>query len=206
VEKLRDWKRRFATSFFIFDFKVWVNNSGVYLARKFPVEWLDDTLPAQLTRNESYDFQIRLLEAVGRAYPAGAYPDPAAGHPSWYLEDTGLITLVGTWNFNPFGHGGSNRLNANLNTTEYVIWQYTGCGFRLWSEKGPNFGIYQVFLDGVSLGNVDLYAASNPGAVVVFTKLDVPLGLHFVKLKSTNTRNASSTDNQIIADALEVIP
>jgi len=83
---------------------------------------------------------------------------------------------------------------------------YTGCGFRLWAQKGTALGIFEVFLDGTSLGNVDLYAAAPAAAAVVFSKLDVTLGLHVVKVKNTNTRNASSTDNTIIADALEVLP
>lgn len=210
VETLRDWKRRFAASFFALNHKTWVNNAGTYLARKFPVEWLDDTLPQRMTFNDTYDFQIRLREGVGRALPAGAYPDPTAGHPSFFREenDTEGAVLSGTWTqaANANAHGGAEKTNTNLNTTDAFQWFYVGYGFGLWFRKGPDLGIFQLFLDGVSLGNVDLYAAGASAAARNYTKYDVALGLHLVKLVGTNTKNAGSTAKTIIADALEVLP
>ncbi len=212
VEQLRDWKRRFAASFFIFHHKTWVNNAGVYLARKFPVEWLDDSLPQRMTFNDVYDFQIRLIEAVGRAYPAGLYPDPAAGHPSFFEEEThaNAKAAVGVWTFGSDGncHGGGNAYNSNLNTIDFFTWVYAGCGFRFWNLKMNNRGIGELFLDGVSLGTIDQYAASTIPSAVLLSKLDVALGLHVVKYKATNTKNASNVSGSqyIDADAIEVLP
>lgn len=208
VEALRDWKRRFEAAFFRFDHKVYINNAGTYLVRSFPVEWLSDTLPNELSGNEAYDFEVQLLEAVGRALPTPNYPDPTTGHPSVFQEETETTKEQGTWTVTPHAdaRGGQEKQNANTNTTDFILYIYAGYGFRLVSRKGPALGIYEVRLDDTSLGNVDLFAASATAFAAVFTKLDVPLGLHRVKLKATNTKNVSSTGNTIVADALEYLP
>lgn len=100
----------------------------------------------------------------------------------------------------------SLKLRCRRHTTDAFVFLYAGYGFRLKGRKGPALGIYQVLLDEVSLGNVDLYNAGDTGPVVLLTKLDVPLGLHRVKIKATNTKNALSTANTITADAVEILP
>jgi len=209
VEQLRDWKRRFAASFFRFDHKTWLNNAGTYLTRSFPVEWLDDSLPERNVLNDSYDFNVRLLEGVGRALPGANYPDPTAGHASYFKEEdhADASVLGGTWTAGASGgaHGGQRRVNANTNTTDAFQWLYSGYGFRVWAQKDVDLGIFELFLDGVSLGNVDLYAGSGQASAAVFSRLNVNLGIHRVKIKATNTKNASSSGNSILADALEVV-
>ena len=63
----------------------------------------------------------------------------------------------------------------------------------------------EVLLDGASLGTLDLYNSADVFSQPVLAKLDVPLGLHTLKLRATNTRNASSSANAIPADALEML-
>ena len=82
---------------------------------------------------------------------------------------------------------------------------YAGYGFRLWSRRAANLGIVEVLLDGVSLGNLDFYSASAQGAQPILTRLDVPLGLHTVKLKATSAININSSGATIVADALEIL-
>ncbi|HWF02651.1 MAG TPA: hypothetical protein VHA06_03140 [Candidatus Angelobacter sp.] len=66
-------------------------------------------------------------------------------------------------------------------------------------------GIVQVFLDGVSQGTVDLFAAAATQSAVVMTIQSVSLGQHRVKLSPTATKNAGSLDFFIAADAIEVM-
>ena len=76
----------------------------------------------------------------------------------------------------------------------------------MWARKDTDLGIVKVLLDDVDLGNVDLYAAAAVDSAPLLTRLDVPLGLHTVKLRATNTRNGSSSANTIAADAIEFMP
>lgn len=205
-EKLQveDWYRRFERDFFTWRHAVWqVKPDGSYLERYFAVEFVAPP-QIELVGNEAYDLEVTVLEAVGRAL--FAYPDPVAGHPSVFLEDAALSKTQGSWSdvASASSHGGAHKQNANTNTTDFALWVYAGYGFRLWAQRG-NFGIFEVLLDDASLGTVDLYSAAPLASSPVFTKLDVPLGLHRVKLRATNTKNIASTNPTILADALEYL-
>lgn len=203
--QLEDWYRRFERDFFNWRHAVWQTKpDGTYLDRYFGVEFAGPPEIA-LIANEAYDMEVSLVEAIGRALYA--YPDPVAGHPSAFQEETATTKTQGTWTSLPdsTAHADSEKQNANTNTTDFVLWVYAGYGFRLWARKGPTLGIAEVLLDDTSLGTVDLYAPSATGAQPVFTKLDVPLSLHRVKLRATNTKNASASGPTILADALEYL-
>lgn len=202
---LEDWYRRFERDFFNFHHKVWaVNELGNYIERYFAVEFAGPPEIA-LVANEAYDMEVTLIEAVGRAL--FQYPDPVAGHPSVFFEEDALSKTQGTWALNVLdsAHGGSDKSNANANTVDFALWVYAGYGFRVWARKQFNHEIFEVLLDDTSLGNIDLYSATTLGTQPVFTKLDVVLGVHRVKLRATNTRNPNATPGGIVVDALEYL-
>jgi len=206
LTQLLAWWRRFERDFFIFEHKVHSLNAEqtAHLGRFFAVVFAGPP-EYELVGNEAHDVRLRLVEAVGR--PLNSYPDPVAGHESVFLEeDKGSVTAgVWTQTTQAAAHGGAERTNTNLNTTDAFQWVYAGYGFRLWSRRAADFGIVEVLLDGVSLGNLDLYSASAQVAQPLFAKLDVPLGLHTLKLKATNTINIASSGATILADALETL-
>lgn len=209
AEQVRDWYARFQRDFFRFNHKVYINNAGVYLARHFPVIFASEP-EFELATNEAWSIQVALLEAVGRKLPTANYPDPVAGHPSFKVEEDNVDSkaLVGTWTLvsEANASGGQERTNPNTNTTDAFQFLYAGYGFRFWARKASNLGIFQVLFGEVSLGNVDLYNATPVAAAALLTKLDVPLGIHRVKILATNTKNAASSANTIVADAIEVMP
>jgi hypothetical protein len=205
AERVRDWYARFQKDYFVLRHPVYVNPAGASLARDFPVTFANEP-DYELVRHEAWNISVRLLEAVGAAL--NSYPDPAAGHTSHFLEESAGFEVAGAWTAasHASAHGGAEKTNPNTDTTGRFRFVYAGYGFRLWSRRSTDLGILEVLLDGASLGTVDLYAAIPTGATPVLTKLDVPLGLHVVELKATNTRNATSSANTIVADAIEVIP
>jgi hypothetical protein len=125
--------------------------------------------------------------------------------PTTYVTTTNAAVVLPAPNTNVKFHSGFAYHDAGTVTTDAAEWGYFGYGFRLWAPKGPDMGIVQVFLDGVSQGNVDLYAAAATASAVVLTVQSVALGLHRVKLQPTNTKNAASTNFVVSADALEVM-
>lgn len=206
LAQLLAWWRRFERDFFIFEHKVHSLNPEhtAHLGRSFAVTFVGPP-EYDLAGHEAHDIHLRLVEAVGR--PLNSYPDPDAGHESVFLEEDKGSVAAGEWTSAPQSgaHGGAESTNTNLNTTDAFQWVYGGYGFRLWSRRAANFGIVQVLFDGVSLGNVDLYSAGAQAAQPVLTKLDVPLGLHTLKLRATNTINIASAGATILADALETM-
>lgn len=136
---------------------------------------------------------------------AAEYPDPRDGHATRFIEETGGVVIAGTWSRTLAGHGGTRKDNNNLNTTDAFQWTYSGYGFALWGTRWDNLGRADLYLDGALLGRIEYYSSDLVDNVPLFEKWDVPLGLHRVKLKATNTKNASSSANTINADALEVV-
>ena len=77
-----------------------------------------------------------------------------------------------------------------------VKWNYAGSGFTLWSPKGPEFGPCEVFLDGTSVGEMDLHAADTQPSQPVLTRDDVPPGYHAVVVRPLNA-------GRLVIDCLE---
>lgn len=204
--QLEDWYRRFEKSWFTFHDPVFAvdPDTGNYIPRYFSVEFARQP-DYELVANEAWDMRVALVDRIGA--PLFSYPDPTAGHKSLFLEEGEARAVAGTWTpaAQPLAHGGNESSNPNTNTTDAVQWVYAGYGFRLWARQDANLGIFELLLDAASLGSVDLYAASPIGAQPVFTQLDVPLGIHLVQLKATNSQNAAATGPVILADALEVL-
>jgi hypothetical protein len=204
--QLEEWQRRFERSWFTFHDPVFAADadSGNFIERYFSVEF-NGQPEYELTGNEAWDLRVSLVDRVGAALLS--YPDPVAGHKSVFLEESEALAVTGSWpgSAHTLAHGGSEQLNANANTTDALQWSYAGYGFRLWARRAPNLGIVEVLLDGVSLGSVDLYTVADHSSQPLLAKLDVPLGLHTLKLRATDTRNAASSAGTIVADALEIV-
>lgn len=204
-QQLEEWYRRFETSFFsLLDPVFGEDPGGGFLERYFSVEFAAPP-DFELLLNDFWRARLALVDRVGA--PFFQYPDPDAGHKSVFLEETEGLAVAGTWSqgASSLAHGGERKFNSNLNTTDAFQWVYGGYGFRLWVARASNIGILELLLDDVSLGTVDLYNSESEVSAPRFTKLDVPLGLHRVKIKATNTKNPSSSSQGILADAIEVL-
>ena len=195
---IETWYRRFEASWFTLHDPVFAVSEGEFVERYFSVEFAGPP-DYELVGNEQWDIRVTLIDKVGAALKS--YPDPNGGHDSRFLEESAGFVVAGTWtdSAEPLASEDNEKTNPNSNTTDAFQWVYSGYGFRLRSRKGSALGTVKVLLDGVSLGNVDLNNGSDITSQAVFTKLDVPLGLHTVQLKATNTGGI------IVADALEVM-
>lgn len=187
--------------------------------RFFPVTFASEPR-WPLERNESNRLTVQLVEAVGEDLLEVHYPDPldyensgdinALGEPGSYFkeeDDPDAAVVAGTWSeeLSAVNHAGRALRNNGTDTSHKFRFTYFGYGCRIYSRKTSSLGIVEVFHDDVSLGNVDLYDAGGLSSAPILAKLDVALGLHTVELKPTNTKNASSSNFFIYADAIEVI-
>ncbi len=90
-------------------------------------------------------------------------------------------------------------------TSAYAQLSYVGWGFQFWAPRGPDRGIAQILLDGVSQGDVDQYTASAGNSAMLLQVQNVPLGKHIVQLVVTGTKNGSSSGYTVCWDALKVM-
>ncbi len=178
-----------------------------------------ETLPVNVTTNwvrYSYTHttnwtgvnQVQIFVGLNNVstslYPWGAQTEWGSA-PSPYVSNTNTATKLSNPSSLTVNHAGFAYYDVGTNTADAAEWLYFGYGFRLWSYRGPDMGIAQLFLDGTSLGNVDLYSAAGIASSAVFTQQNVSLGLHRVKIAPTNTKHAASSAFVVSADAIEVM-
>jgi hypothetical protein len=200
ADQIRQWYFQYQYDFFTFnDFDRDRSFSGNFLGQP--------QIQNAGGNNNKWNVSAVFAEIAGAAM--ATYPS-AWGTDSYFVEESdpsgnALVKMDVGWALTASAnyHGG----NAFVTDTAAISveWQYDGYGFRLWAAKASNAGIVQVLLDDVVLTTVDLYSASSVASAVVLTQQNVSFGRHRVKLLTTGTKNASSSDFQVNADAIEVM-
>jgi hypothetical protein len=120
-------------------------------------------------------------------------------------QTTGAMTWSGTWTKSKATafSGGSARNSAKKNARATLA--FTGSDVAISTTQGPNRGRFQVLIDGVSAGVVDLYAPTSVSRQVVFTQHLADAGAHTITIKVLGQRNPSSTGKRVDVDAFLVI-
>jgi hypothetical protein len=88
---------------------------------------------------------------------------------------------------------------------DWACYEYRGYGFRLYMLQGPEFGKCDVYIDGVFLQTLDLYAATEKGPQIVLVNQSMPLDFHRVQIACDGAKNASSSGTNVSWYALEVM-
>jgi len=81
---------------------------------------------------------------------------------------------------------------------------FTGTSVSWIAFRGPMGGIARVLLDGVHVGDVDLFSSSLETEIFVFTARDLADTIHALTIEATGQKNPSSTDVSVAIDAFEV--
>jgi hypothetical protein len=88
---------------------------------------------------------------------------------------------------------------------DWATYEYRGYGFKLWMNKGPEFGKADVYLDGVLLSTVDCYGAADVGPQIVLSQQSISLDIHRVKVVCDGTKNVLASATNITWWALQVM-
>jgi len=122
------------------------------------------------------------------------------------FQETDLaITYTTGWTQDSTGEawsGGSAALSRTVGAQ--ATFTFTGTSVSWIGYRGPQAGIARVVLDGVLVGDVDLFAPAPEPQVVVFTAKDLAAARHTLTIEVTGLTNAASTDITIVVDAFEV--
>lgn len=81
---------------------------------------------------------------------------------------------------------------------------FTGTSVRWVGGRGNITGIARVYLDGVFVGEVDTFSASEAPQKTVFTLRGLDAGSHTLTIEATGLKNAGSGDAWILIDAFDV--
>jgi hypothetical protein len=99
--------------------------------------------------------------------------------------------------------GGSYRRSKALGAE--ITFPFTGTTVKWIALKGPNYGMAEVYIDGVDQGTVDLYSSAlQYQAKIKYSGLAA--GSHTLKIDVLHTKNAASSGYQVGVDAFDVTP
>jgi hypothetical protein len=153
---------------------------------------------------------VSLSPGVGYRFRARAM-DRAANWSEWgygpqfvvdtHQETSGAITYGGLWTQQDIGsaYGGGTK-HAQTSGAK-ATFTFTGRNVAWVATKGPNRGRAEVWVDGVKVKTVDLYAATTQARKVVFAKGWPASGNHVLEVKVLGTKNASSSGKLVDVDA-----
>lgn len=115
------------------------------------------------------------------------------------------ITYVGNWKTESNGNFQGGTATYCGTVSDYAQYTFIGTGIGLYVTKSTNFGIAEIFIDGVSKGTFDLYATSAAYKVKLLEVTGLAYGVHTIKFLVKGTKNTASTNYYIELDYLEVL-
>ncbi|MBS5937297.1 glycoside hydrolase N-terminal domain-containing protein [Clostridium sp.] len=125
-----------------------------------------------------------------------------------YIDDQDpRITYVGSWGnwSEAVNHAGTVKYIETPNGNETAELTFVGTGIEVLVVTNADRGKYEVFIDGVSKGEVDTYSPSTVRKKVIYAINDLEKGKHTIKLRATATKNPSASKAKVELDAFKVI-
>jgi hypothetical protein len=120
-----------------------------------------------------------------------------------FQETDRSITYTAGWT-SPGGMWSGGTAAVSTTTGARATFIFTGTSVSWIGFRGPQAGIARVMLDGVLVGDVDLFAPSEDTQVFVFTASGLADASHTLAIEVTGLKNSASTDTVIAVDAFEV--
>jgi hypothetical protein len=130
------------------------------------------------------------------------------------LEETdGSVSYSGVWTKDNADKSWSGTtLNTGSGTVAYSAtagaqaqFTFTGTSVTWIGYRGPLGGIAEVWVDGQSAGEVDLYSATEQLRAPVFTRSNLVAGPHTLRIDATGRRNPGAQAALVIVDAFDVM-
>lgn len=122
-----------------------------------------------------------------------------------YEEDSPQLAFSGAWTRTAHS-ADSGQASSYATADASVSVSFSGTSVRWISRTGPKSGIADVYIDGSRVARVDRYSASNQYQQVVWETSSLSAGTHRLEIRWTPDRNAASTGNSLVLDAIVVPP
>jgi hypothetical protein len=137
--------------------------------------------------------------------PITPTPDvPVVGLGTYDDDNPALRYVVGTWEsiVSQKGYGGSYHYSADANAE--MQFTFVGTDIAVQYVAFKNFGIFEVYVDGELLGEVDGYAPEGEfGKIVRVTSLTY--NVHTLIVRNTGRHNPASEGTVLAIDAIHVL-
>src|SRR5437867_3598524 len=146
---------------------------------------------------------IDAVEAATAGVPTPRDPPPPPTV-TRFEETEQAVAYTAGWVSSSSARWSGGAAGVSTAADAQAIFTFTGTSVSWVGFRGPQAGIARVVLDGVLVGDVDLFAPTPVTQVVVFTAKDLAAGRHTLTIEVTGLKNAASTDITIVVDAFEV--
>ncbi|OJV74951.1 MAG: hypothetical protein BGO45_03645 [Microbacterium sp. 71-36] len=118
-----------------------------------------------------------------------------------YENDSPAVTLSGDWALKTSTQDSAGSF-AQLGGTGYAQISFTTSGIKWIARKSSSSGQADVYLDGVKVQTVDLYASATQYQQTVYEVSGLPETTHTLRIVRTGTKNTNSIGSSITLDAL----
>jgi hypothetical protein len=168
---------------------------------EYPGDWTHDAI-VFLVNNDQGDQKLatnsptNLWAQAARTASIGTFLSGIT--PSYGLAQLQTANAAATLNYVTMD-------NIGTAAGDWACYEYRGYGFRLFMCQGPEFGKCDVYIDGVLLETLNLYAAEDLGPQIVLTQQSMPLDIHRVQVTVDNTKDEAATGYKVSWYALEVM-
>jgi len=121
-----------------------------------------------------------------------------------YDDGDGALQYTGVWESieSQRGYGGSYRYSPD--TGARVELNFIGTDVAIQYVAYKNFGIFDIYVDGVLIQSVDAYTAAGTFGQVVYVN-GLANRLHTLSIRNTARRNPASTGNVIAIDVVHIL-
>lgn len=154
------------------------------------------------TLGSTYKYRVRAQDV------AGNYSNWVEGTSSVnraYDEVSSPVTYpIGSWVSQSLSgaYNGNVKYETDMGARSRL--SFTGREAAWVTAKGPNRGKAEVWVDGVQVTTIDLYASTVQPRTIVFRRAWATSGSHAVVVVLTGTKNSSSTNTRVDVDAFVV--
>ena len=151
----------------------------------------------------TYQFRVRATDRLGSV---SEWATGASFALSADQESSAALAYTGAWSraTSTSYHGGALTYQGSAGSGVAIT--FTGSSVSWVSSRNTNRGKAEVWLDGVRVATVDLYASAFGARRTVFARNGLSTAVpHTLEVRVLGTRNASATGTRVDADAFAVL-
>ena len=178
-------------------------NGGAYANVSLPSATATTRTVTLAPDNATYRFRVRAQDGAGNLSQWSEGPEFVVN--AHQETDTG-ISYAGSWTQQALdsAYGGGVSYAQSLKG-DSARFSFVGRSIAWAAPKDVDRGRAEVWVDGVRVQTVDLYASSSQPRKIIFGKSWTTAGSHTIEVRALGTRNASSSGTRVDVDAFVVL-
>ena len=161
----------------------------------------DTSVVLALARTATHTFRVRARDATGWPGVWATTPPHSLG----LLQETSTaISYSGTFRRSYLSGASGGYVRRSAEAGRAATLAFDGSGVALVTTMGPARGVIEIWLDGVNVARVDLYAAVAQKKHLAWA-VDVAPGAHTLQVRVMGTRHVASTSDRVDIDAFLIL-